>query len=100
MQSADEMEDVDDLGVSAYDRKFLATRQLDNLVVIDRRSTPSSSCRESTGLSGLSVDIKVELAEDSDNDLGKIFQDTPKSEIKVLPKPPSQDINFVKKVIR
>jgi hypothetical protein len=101
MQAAEEMEDEDDLGVSAYDRKFVATMQMDNLVgVSDRsRSTPSSPSRESTVSSGRSVDIEVELAgEDSDDEnLGEFFEEGPELEIKVLPKPPSQDINFVKK---
>jgi hypothetical protein len=41
----------------------------------------------------------VELAgEDSDDEnLGEFFEEGPELEIKVLPKPPSQDINFVKK---
>jgi hypothetical protein len=79
MQAQEELEVMDDFGVTDYERKNEASKQL----------------------SSRSVAIEVELAQDdSDDDIGSFMSEDVTAadiEVKVLPKPPNQDINYIKK---
>jgi hypothetical protein len=105
MQAQEDLEVMDDFGVTDYERKNEASKQLSNIADLDVDPKPSfqkgRSSFASFASSSRSVAIEVELdQDDSDDDIGPFMSENVTAadiEVKLLPKPPNQDINYIKK---